>query len=237
MNIIITGASRGIGKAVAEAFAGEGASLFLCSRGEGALNRTAEELRTAYPSCAVSTLAADLSDKEGAVRFGNWCLESGVPDVVVNNAGSFLPGNIHDEPEGHLESMMATNLYSAYHLTRTLLPRMIATGNLPGPGRHIFNICSIASLQAYARGGSYGISKFALLGFSKNLREELKPHRIKVTAVCPGAVMTDSWGGFDNSQQRIMEATDIAKMILAASRLSPQAVVEEIVMRPLLGDL
>jgi short-subunit dehydrogenase len=123
-------------------------------------------------------------------------------------------------------------MYSAYQLTRQLLPAMMAAKQ-----GHIFNLCSIASLQAYANGGSYSISKFALMGFSKNLREELKPYNIKVTAVYPGAVMTDSWGDFDNSQQRIMEANDIAAMIIAATKLSPQAVVEDIVIRPQLGDL
>jgi short-subunit dehydrogenase len=102
---------------------------------------------------------------------------------------------------------------------------------------HIFNICSIASLNAYENGGSYSISKFALLGFSKNLRLELKDKGIKVTAVCPGAVYTNSWAGSGVDPQRIMEANDIAEMIYAATQLSPQAVVEDIVMRPLLGDL
>ena len=102
---------------------------------------------------------------------------------------------------------------------------------------HIFNVCSIAGLQAYANGGSYSISKFALAGFTKNLREELKPHHVKVTAVYPGAVMTNSWGDYDNSAHRIMEAQDIATMIIAATKLSAQAVVEDIVLRPQLGDL
>ena len=102
---------------------------------------------------------------------------------------------------------------------------------------HIFNICSIAALRAYDGGGIYSISKFALNGFSQNLRHEMKPHGIKVTAVFPGAVLTDSWGDFDNANKRIMEATDISKMIFAASTLSPQAVVEEITIRPQLGDL
>jgi short-subunit dehydrogenase len=102
---------------------------------------------------------------------------------------------------------------------------------------HIFNICSIASLDAYENGGSYSISKFALLGFSKNLRLELKDKGIKVTAVCPGAVYTNSWKGSGVDPKRIMEAEDIADMIYAASQLSPQAVVEDIVMRPQLGDL
>ena len=104
-------------------------------------------------------------------------------------------------------------------------------------GGHIFNICSIAALQAYAGGGSYSISKFALNGFSQNLRHELKDHKIKITTVFPGAVFTDSWGDFDNSSGRIMEAEDIASMILACTKLSPQAVPEEIILRPQLGDL
>jgi short-subunit dehydrogenase len=102
---------------------------------------------------------------------------------------------------------------------------------------HIFNLCSIASLKEYPGGGSYGISKFALLGFTRNLRLDLKPHNIKVTAVFPGAVLTDSWGDFDNSHGRIMVVEDVAEMVFAASQLSPQAVVEDIVLRPQLGDL
>ena len=143
-----------------------------------------------------------------------------------------MPGGVCDEPEGTLEKLIAVNLYSAYHLTRAILPKMIQARR-----GHIFNMCSIASLHAYKNGGSYSISKFALMGFSKNLREELKEYHIKVTAVYPGAVMTDSWSGFDNSDNRIMQADDVAKMILTASKLSPQAVVEDIILRPLLGDL
>jgi short-subunit dehydrogenase len=102
---------------------------------------------------------------------------------------------------------------------------------------HIFNICSIASLHAYANGGSYSISKYALAGFSRNLREEMKPHGIKVTAVYPGAAMTASWDGFNIDPKRIMEADDIAKMVYAAAHLSPMAVAEDIILRPQLGDL
>ena len=98
-------------------------------------------------------------------------------------------------------------------------------------------MCSIASVAAYANGGSYSISKFALLGFNKNLREEMKPYNIKVTAVIPGAVYTDSWSGTDVKPERIMQPDDIATMIYAASMLSPEACVEEILLRPQLGDL
>jgi short-subunit dehydrogenase len=232
MNIIITGASKGIGKAVAEQFAAAGHTLFLCSRNEKQLYDTVAALQTQYPACAVKAKPVDMSIGEEAKTFGLWCLAFGVPDIVVNNAGQFLPGSVHDEKEGVLEQMIEVNLYSAYHLTRVLLPAMMMAKQ-----GHIFNICSIASLHAYANGGSYSISKFALLGFSKNLREEMKPHGIKVTAVCPGATMSGSWDGVDIDPKRIMEANDVAKMIYTASQLSPMADVEDIIMRPQLGDL
>jgi short-subunit dehydrogenase len=131
-----------------------------------------------------------------------------------------------------MELMMNINFYSAYYLTIDLLPDMLK--NKQG---HIFNICSVASLKAYDGGGSYSVSKFALHGFSMNLRHELKNKGIKVTTVFPGATYTDTWGDFNNSNNRIMEADDIAKMILSATELSSQAVVEEILIRPQLGDL
>jgi len=232
MNIIITGASKGIGRAITLQFAAAGHTVLVCARGEVGLYNLVQEIQTLYPSTIIKGLPIDMSKKEEIIEFANWCLQFGVPDIVVNNAGMFVPGSIAEEEEGILEEMIKTNLYSAYHLTRALLPSMITkqTG-------HIFNICSIASMQAYNNGGSYSISKFALLGFSKNLREELKPKGIKVTAVLPGAAFTDSWSGSGVDPNRIMEADDVAKMIFAASQLSPQAVVEDIILRPQLGDL
>jgi short-subunit dehydrogenase len=235
-NVIVTGASKGIGKAIAEIFAANGHNLFLCSRGEVALYKTVEELMTKYPAVTIKAKPFDLSKKEEAIALGNWCLSFAVPDILVNNAGSFQPGSVHNEPDGLLESQIATNLYSAYHVTRTVLPKMMENPSTSS-GRHIFNMCSIASLHAYTNGGAYSISKFALHGFSKNLREEMKPHGIKVTSIHPGAVLSDSWGNYDNSSKRIMETDDIAKMIFAASQLSVQACVEDIVIRPQLGDL
>lgn len=237
-NIVITGASKGIGKALAMAFARENAAVFICARNEVALYHAIAEIQTAFPGSLIKGKPADLANQANVKLFGDWLLEeikstpSGRIDVLINNAGTFTPGNIYDEEEGALEKMMAGNLYSAYHLTRHLVQSMIAAKQ-----GHIFNMCSIASLDAYPNGGSYGISKYALLGFSKNLREELKQHHIKVTAILPGAVMSDSWSGFDNSTGRIMEATDIATIVVATTKLSPQAVVEDIIFRPLLGDL
>ena len=232
-NIVVTGGSKGMGKAIAAASAAEGANLFLCARNAAQLNKTVAEIQQQYQDVTVHSTTADLSVKDEAIAFGNWINKKvAVVDILVNNAGLFLPGSVHNETDGMLEQMIQTNLYSAYHLTRTLLPAMMQHKQ-----GYIFNICSIASLQAYSNGGSYSISKFALMGFSKNLREELKPYNIKVAAVYPGAVLTDSWGNYDNSKHRIMEATDIAAMIVAACKLSAGAVMEDIILRPQLGDL
>ena len=232
MNIVITGAARGIGKAIATKFAAEGHTLFLCSRNIDTLQTTVDELKKIYTSANIHLMEADLADKKQTEKFANWCLQSAAPDVLINNAGGFTPGNILDEPDGSLENMINNNLYSAYYVTKYLAPQMKI--NRSG---HIFNICSVAALQAYNGGGSYSISKFAMNGFSQNLRHELKEHNIKVTAIFPGAVFTDSWEGFDNSSNRIMEATDIANVIFACTQLSPAAVPEEIILRPQLGDL
>ena len=233
MNIFITGASRGLGRAIAEKFASEGHQLYLSARNKQLLETAADEIKKKWPSSKVKFQAADIAMKEQAFELGDWLLQQKVSiDVVVNNAGSFIPGGVHNEPDGALEQMIGVNLYSAYHLTRRIIPAMITRRS-----GHIFNICSIASLKAYENGGAYSISKFALLGFTRNLREEMKQHNIKVTAILPGAAYTDSWAASGINPQRIMEKSDIAELVYAATQLSPQACVEEIVVRPQLGDL
>jgi short-subunit dehydrogenase len=232
MNIVITGASQGIGFAIAQQFAAQGHNLYLTSKTPSSLEKAVIDLRAQYPLINVEYFPADLSQKVNVEAFSKWCLQQTQPDILINNAGNFVPGKLMDEDEGQLQDQLNTNLFSAYHLTRAILPSILVKKS-----GHIFNICSIASLGAYENGGAYSISKFALLGFSKNLRLELKDKGIKVTAVCPGAVYTNSWSGSGVDPKRIMEANDIAKMIYAASQLSPQAVVEDIIMRPQLGDL
>jgi short-subunit dehydrogenase len=187
---------------------------------------------TKYPGSVVKGKAADVTIPEQVKSFGQWCLEQGAPDVLINNAGIFEPGKLLDQPEGLMEGQLAVNLYSAYHLTRVIAPSMVKLGK-----GHIINICSIAGQRPYAHGGAYSISKYALNGFSQNLRDELKPTGVKVTTVYPGAVLTDSWGDFDNSGHRIMEVSDIAQLVYQCTQLSVAACVEEIVVRPRLGDL
>src|SRR5437660_3602478 len=159
MNVVITGASRGLGLAIAEKFANQGHQLFLTARNRKTLEETVTGLRKAFPSTRINYHAADLSVKEEAIAFADWLLEQQLDiDILVNNAGSFLPGNVYNEAEGTLEEMISVNLYSAYYVTRKLLPRMMSR-----KAGHIFTLCSIASLKAYENGGAYSISKFALL--------------------------------------------------------------------------
>lgn len=233
MNVVITGATKGMGRAIAEKFAEAGYSLIVCARSQQDVEKMEKEFSNRFPAISVKTKVTDIGDSIQIKNFGSWIVDLGLtPDIVVNNAGYFIPGSIYSEEEGTLQKMMDVNLNSAYHLTRSLLPVMMERKK-----GHIFNICSIASFQPLANVGSYGISKFALLGFTKHLREEMKPHGIKVTAVCPGATFTSSWEGSDIRHDRILEAADIAKMIFASSQLSAQAVVEDIIIRPQLGDL
>ena len=153
-------------------------------------------------------------------------------DVLINNSGRFISGLVHEEKEGSLEEMIETNLYSAYYVSRALIQGMKKLGK-----GHIFNVCSIASTQAYPNGGSYSISKFAMYGMSKALREEMKEFGIRVTAILPGAVLTSSWDGVDFPEERFIKPEDVAETIYGAYKLSERSVVEDIVIRPQLGDI
>lgn len=232
--IVITGGTKGIGKAVAELFAGKGFNIALCARHPGDIAAVTSHLQKLHPDISVFATPCDVADKEQIVQFCNAVREHvDRIDILVNNAGIFIPGNISDEPEGTLESALDTNLMSAYHISRQLLPLMIARG-----AGHIVNLCSVASLGAYDGGGSYAISKAALLGFSRNLRHELKEKQIKVTAILAGATYTASWEGVTTLPvERFIPAEDIAKAIFNAYDTSPGTVVEEILIRPQLGDI
>jgi short-subunit dehydrogenase len=231
MYCIVTGGTEGIGKAVINRFAQEGFDIITCARNIEKLNYLKLDLENRYP-IKVHVFRVDLSIKEEVLNFGSMVNALAVPEVLVNNAGVFLPGMIETEVDGALEHMINANLYSAYHLTRSLMPEMkrLKKG-------YIFNMCSIASIKAYANGGSYGISKFALYGMTKVLREELKEFNIKVTAVLPGATLTASWEGVDLPEERFIKVEDIAELIWTTYRLSDRTVVEDLVIRPQLGDI
>lgn len=230
---VVTGGSQGIGKALLMQLAQEGFSLATCARNEKPLADVHQEISKRYPGVSFFYQRADLSQRADVQRFSEAIIKLATPvDILVNNAGVFIPGQIHTEPEGVFEQTMHTNVFGVYHLTRALLPGMIEQRS-----GHIFNICSTASITAYVNGGSYCVSKFALLGMSKVLREELKPHNIRVTSVLPGATLTASWEGTELPPDRFMPPEDVAETILAAYRLSARTVVEELVLRPQLGDI
>ncbi len=232
-NAVITGGTQGIGKAIAEKLLAEGFSVAICARSANDLERIKAEWQALYPSATIVTVKADLEQKAEVMEFATAVLDEFAEiDMLVNNAGIYMAGALETEPDGHLESLMAVNLYSAYHLTRRILPALHHSRK-----GHIFNICSVASLQAYPGGGSYSITKYALLGFSENLRHELKDTTIRVTAISPGAVYSRSWSGSGVAESRIMKASDVADMLWSAYSLSPMANVEHIVMRPQKGDL
>ena len=229
---VITGASKGIGRAIAEKFASEGFEIAVCSRSMTNLVELKNAIESKFET-QIHIFTADVSKKEEIQAFGKFVLSLNLPiHVLVNNAGLFLPGKILEEPENTLEDLINTNVYSAYYLSRFLVPSMKSLDTA-----HVFNICSIASLMAYPQSGSYSISKFALLGFSKSLRQELITTNVKVTSIMPGATLTDSWAGVDIPAERFMQAADVADIIWASYNLSPSAVVEEIVLRPLKGDI
>ena len=230
---VITGGTKGIGRATVEKFLSEGFDVITCARKEQDLENLTAEIKKAFPNAEFWAEKADLSKKEDIQAFADKVKSIGRPvDMLLNNTGVFIPGSIHVEEEGNLELMIDTNLYSAYHLTRALIGDMIERKS-----GHVFTTGSIAGIQAYAGGGSYSISKFALLGFTKALREDMKPHGIRVTSILPGATYTASWEGVDLPLERFMKATDIADAIYGAFALSNQTVVEEIILRPQLGDI
>lgn len=233
--IVITGGTKGLGRAIAQKFIRSGFNVAICARSEDGLLAMDSELAKlrAHESQSILTAKCDISKKEELTAFANDVLHAfGHVDILVNNGGVFLPGQIFNEEEGLLEKLIETNLYSAYHLSRLLLPSMIKRNH-----GHIFNMCSVASIKAYPSGGSYSISKFALLGLSKALREELKELNIKVTALLPGATLTDSWKGTELPESRFMKAEDVADLVWHIYNLSENTVVEEVVLRPVLGDI
>ena len=231
--IVITGGTKGIGRAIAEKFASQGYNVAVCARSKSDLTSMLKYWHKHFKDSALYTFRADLSRKVQLKAFADHLLARYERiDILVNNAGTFVPGGILDANEGDLESMIETNLYSAYNMTRQLLPRF----QEQNVGQ-IYNMCSVASIMAYPNGGAYSISKFALLGFTKCLREELKHFNIKVTAVIPGVIWTDLWAGAGFEQTRLMAAQDIADTIYSTSQLSSSSVVEEIIIRPQLGDL
>ncbi|MCB0633935.1 MAG: SDR family oxidoreductase [Saprospiraceae bacterium] len=233
IRVLITGATKGIGRAIAGRFAQEGARLAVTARTEADVRALQEDLEKKYPGTEVLPIAADVGNAGDISNLadtieGQW----GRLDVLVNNAGLFIQDDLLMEPESNLDRSLQVNLYGPYRLCRELLPMMLAAGK-----GHIINICSVASKIAFPNSGSYVISKHALLGLTRALRLELREKGIKVTAMMPGATWTSSWEGADIDPGRLMQPEDVAEAVFAVWKMGPSTVVEEMQLRPQLGDV
>ena len=223
---VITGGSKGIGLALVERFLQQGFMVISVSRSLGNLS----SLQDQYGH-NLKVLEADLSQKQSVLATVQSVIQSFEKiDVLINNAGVFLTGAIAEESDEDFELQMALNLNASYYLTKRLLPYIKKDG-------YVFNMCSTASEKAYANGASYCISKHALLGFSKVLRAELMSQGIAVSAVLPGPTLTDSWQGTDLPASRFMSTNAIANAIWMAWENRSSMVIEQITMRPMLGDI
>ncbi len=231
--LVISGGTKGIGRAIVENFVQKEFDIITCSRNQKDIDNLIQEILSRGVSNEIRGYKADLRNRKEVDGFVGFINSFNRPvDVLINNTGTFQPGSISTEAEGVFDQMLETNLHSAYHLTRGLIGDIIK--NKKG---HIFNICSTASIMPYVNGGSYCISKYAMYGMTQVLREEMKEHNVRVTAVLPGATYTSSWEGADLPPDRFMKPEDIASAIWNAYEMSSRTVVEEIILRPQLGDL
>ncbi len=214
---IVTGASRGIGLAIARALAREGLRLGLLSRSR--------------PDVSGEFVAVDLADREqipGAVR--QLVKRLGTVDVLINNAGTFLEQAVPDIQLADWERVLHVNLTAPFLLTREVLPHMIARRQ----GR-IVNIASTASTQGYLHQSAYCASKHGLLGFGRSLAMEAKPHNVHVHTLCPGGVDTDlikgTYLGERLKGQPMINPEDIAEMVLFLLRQPENIDLAEVIVR------
>ena len=230
--VVITGASQGIGQAIAEAFAKEPESdLALLARSTQRLGAVARRCSSYGARAAAYT--CDVTDDDAVARVAARILAThGAPGVLVNNAGHFQPGAVLETTPEQFRRQLSINLTSAFTVTRAFLEAMISRGR-----GHIFFMGSVVSLKAYPGAAAYSAAKHGLLGLARVVREETKTAGIRVTSVLPGATLTPSWDGVSIPEERFMPAEDIALAIVQAHRLSGRSVVEEILLRPQEGDI
>ena len=231
--ILITGASQGIGAAIAKNFAKEvkGVRLALVARNVTGLQTTAKAC--AKLGAKAGVYECDVSNAESVALMAGAVIRSfGPVDVLINNAGAFTMAPFVDTKVDEFDRMIAVNLRSAFLVTQAFLPAMLKRKR-----GDIFFLSSIAGLGAYPNAAAYCAAKFGVTGLAKVLRAETKDHGVRVCCVHPGATWSPSWEQSGVKPERIMPAEDIARAILDVYRLSRRTVVEEIVLRPQLGDL
>jgi 3-oxoacyl-[acyl-carrier protein] reductase len=223
---LITGASRGIGLAVARKLGSMGAKLSLCARHVDKLESVASELKSA--GVAVAFSAADvtrLDDIESLVQKTRQAL--GAIDILVNNAGIGYFGPFHEASETNWDSVLDTNLKSVF-----LLSKAVAKGMIERCGGHIINIASLAGKNAFAGGAIYCASKWGLLGMTECMAEDLRAYGIRVSAICPGTVATDFSPHAGKDPSKMLQPDDIAHVVAMIVTQAPQSFISEVLLRP-----
>lgn len=227
MIAVITGAGKGIGKAIAIELAKKGYNLAVCARTQEDLDTLAQEI--AANQVAVFKFVANCARKNEAMAFANAVLANfGTADVLVNNAGVYIPNSFLAEDDEAFEYQLDLNLKSPYYLSK-FFAKIFAKKH----SGHIFNICSVASLQPVPNAASYSVTKAALLSLNDAMRNELAPFGVKVTAVLPGATLTPSWSGTTIAQEKFVGASDVAKAISQALQINAGANIDHIRITPL----
>jgi len=230
---LITAATKGIGRAVATAFAKEGVNLAICARNETDVNAFKADLLAINPRIKVFAAAVDCSLKKQLLEFAGAAEQAlGFISIIVNNVGMYEHSSILDDDEDTFDKHVRTNLAPAYELYRYFEKTMIAARH-----GHIFNICSAASLTPIPEAGSYSVTKYALLGLNKVMKLEMQEFGVKVTAIIPGSTLTDSWKGMTVDKDKMVLPEDVASAILNIYRMSPGANVDELIIKPVFGQI
>jgi len=233
MNVLITGATKGIGKAISLKMANEGNNLAICARNIKELEILKTELTTKYTHIKVFIKAVDCSIKSEVLDFTDDALDALKNiDILINSVGVFKPSFILDEDDEALDFHLKTNLYAPYYFYKKLAPAMKERRF-----GHIFNICSVASLEAIANAGSYCVTKAALLSLNNIMRAELINHDVKVTAILPGSTLTNSWEGTEISKDEFIQPEDVANTISQILKMSKGANVEQVIIKPIHGQV
>jgi NAD(P)-dependent dehydrogenase (short-subunit alcohol dehydrogenase family) len=226
---VITGGSRGIGLAVASELDAKGWGVFLISQHAERLAAAAGRFKHLAGSFAIDLGGGEQAALEAAAVVAR-AVDS--VDLLVLNAGIFLEGPLAHISEQDFRRTMAVNLDANLFLARHLLP-LLRKGERP----RIVIVGSTAAYGAYSTAPAYGIAKWALRGFAVDLRQELQSDRIGVTFFAPGGTFTDMWEKGEVPHKRLLQARDVGLLVAAITELSEQAVVDEIVLRPMEGDV
>lgn len=230
--ILITGSTKGIGNAIARKFAANNYNLILIARSDKDLQDQKKLLLEEY-QINILCISADLSEKKQVQKIVDQLNENKIePNIIVNNLGVYEPSTIFTEDDLLMEKMMNINYYSGYYLTKALLGTMLQRNE-----GHIFSICSVANISPVKEAFAYTISKYAVYGFIKTLRESLVQTEIKTTAIIPGSTLTASWDGTTVEAERFIMAEDVADTLYLAANLSKGACLEEIIIRPQHGQV